>query len=98
MDILYDWNIVKVEFVLKQGELYYVIKTIKFEYTGTDQVSKKYYTVPGEIDLLNPDPNNYIPRGQANKEDYINWIKESGISENYLKQIICHEIMIKNQK
>ena len=98
MDIVYDWDIVKVEFVLKEGELYYVIKTIKFQYTGIDQVSNQSYTVPGEIDLLKADPNNYLPRGQVTKNDYISWIKQSGISENYLRKIICHEIMLKNQK
>ena len=54
--------------------------------------------MPGEIDLLKADQNNYIPRGQVTKNDYISWIKQSGISENYLRQIICHEIMLKNQK
>lgn len=98
MDIVYDWDIVKVEFVYKEDELYYVIKTIKFNFTGVEQTTNNKFTVPGQTDLLYPNPETFKPRGEIKKEDYIQWIKDSGISEDYMKQIICYEIMLQNQK
>lgn len=54
MNIDYTWDIVKVNYVLKEGNLYYVIKNIEYKYTGIDSETGNSFVVPGNVDLKNP--------------------------------------------
>ena len=97
MKIDYTWDIVKVNYVLKEGNLYYVIKNIEYKYTGIDSETGNSFVVPGNVDLKKPNPENFIDRENITKENYIQWLLNCGLSEHYLQQIIFFEIMQKNK-
>ncbi len=97
MNIDYTWDIIKVNYVLKEGDLYYVIKNIEYKYTGIDSESGNSFVVPGNVDLKKPNPENFIERQNVTKQDYIAWLLNCGLSEHYLQQIIFFEIMQKNK-
>tara|TARA_Y100001937_G_scaffold119145_1_gene174433 strand:+ start:460 stop:759 length:300 start_codon:yes stop_codon:yes gene_type:complete len=92
MNIDYNCDIIKVNYVLVEDQLYYVIKNIEYNYIGTEKTTQTKFEIPGNVDLLKPNPKSFITKEDVKKQDYIDWMVAAGLSFDYLNEIIKYEI------
>mgnify|MGYP000185359727 CR=1 FL=1 len=91
MEITYAWKITALKKAPSLNGLSDVITHIRFDYTGTDAESGKFYTFHGACPVGAPDADNFSDITALTEADVIEWAKANHPTD-HMNEVIKREI------